>query len=80
MANLVDSYSGITSSQGVGTTSIDGNGQSFTGDGNYLSSVSFYLQRVGSPTGTATIKVYAHSGTYGSTGIPIDHLGEMGLL
>lgn len=70
MATLIDNYSGITHTQGIGTTFIDGNGQSFTGDGNYLSSASFYLQKIGSPTGTATVRLYTHSGTYGSTGIP----------
>lgn len=46
-------------------------GQSFTGDGNVLSSCKFYLQKVtGSPTGNATATIYAHTGTFGTDGIP----------
>ena len=45
-------------------------GQSFTGDGSTLKSATLYLKAVGFPTGIVYVSIYAHSGTYGSTGIP----------
>ena len=45
-------------------------GQSFTGDGSSLEKASFYLGKSGSPTGQVTAKLYAHSGTFGSGGVP----------
>lgn len=39
-------------------------------DPTALTGVCFRLRRVGTPTGTMRVNVYAHSGTYGSTGIP----------
>jgi hypothetical protein len=44
--------------------------QSFTAKGGKLLSASFYLEKEGSPTGTMVAKLYAHSGTFGSGGIP----------
>jgi hypothetical protein len=43
-------------------------GQSFTATGGKLYSASLMLSKFGSPTGTAQFSVYAHTGTYGSTG------------
>jgi hypothetical protein len=45
-------------------------GQCFTSGGGELDSAKFYLKKDGSPTGNATAKVYAHSGTYGTSSIP----------
>ena len=45
-------------------------GQSFTGNGGTLSTIKFYLRKVGSPTGNLLFFIYAHSGTFGSTGVP----------
>jgi hypothetical protein len=43
-------------------------GQSFYNDSiRYLNSCKFYLKKVGSPTGNAYAKLYAHSGTFGSS-------------
>lgn len=50
--------------------SIIGAAQSFVGDGKNLQRASFYLRKVGAPTGNITAKVYAHSGTYGTSSIP----------
>lgn len=50
--------------------SRDYQGQSFTGDGSNLGSAAFYLRKTGSPTGTFTYQIYAHTGTFGSTGKP----------
>ncbi len=51
-------------------TANDGLGQSFTGDGSTLGTAMFFLRDIGSATGNATAKVYAHTGTFGSTGEP----------
>ncbi len=48
--------------------SYTGVGQSFTGTVSKLTAVKFFLFRSGSPTGSATAKLYAHTGTYGSSG------------
>jgi hypothetical protein len=58
-----------------GTTSLYsgstvGAGQSFTADGKILSACRFHLKKTGSPTGNAVCKIYAHSGTLGSSSIP----------
>lgn len=45
-------------------------GQSFTGDGSVLDQAKFYLAKLNSPTGNAYAKIYAHTGTFGSSGIP----------
>lgn len=45
-------------------------GQSFTGNGKKLVSASFMLSKTASPTGTAVAKLYAHTGTYGTSSIP----------
>lgn len=47
-----------------------GVGQSFTGDGGKLANVVFYLSKTNTPSGNAVAKVYAHSGTFGTSSIP----------
>ncbi len=47
-----------------------GVGQSFTGDGRTLYKAQFYLSKTGSPSSTMVAKIYAHSGSFGTTGIP----------
>ena len=44
--------------------------QSFTSNGGVLNSATFYPSKVGSPTGTATAKIWAHSGVFGISSIP----------
>lgn len=66
MSSIVDSYS--ESNQVSDTSSVVG--QSFTGDGSTLDKAVFYLKKSGSPTGSIVAKIYAHSGTFGSTGVP----------
>jgi len=56
--------------QALGNGTINGVGQSFTGTGNDLSSVSFYLSVAGTPTGNVVAKLYDHSGTLGTDSIP----------
>ena len=45
-------------------------GQSFTGNGEALSRVGWSINKSGNPTGTLTCTLYAHTGTYGVTGVP----------
>lgn len=45
-------------------------GQSITGDGGNLTDIYYNLRLSGSPTGNATAKVYAHSGTFGTSSVP----------
>jgi len=50
--------------------SFVGVSQSFTGTGATLTSASFALKKTGAPTGNAVVKLYAHSGTFGTSSIP----------
>lgn len=45
-------------------------GQGFTGTANALSACKFFMKKTGTITGNAYAKLYAHSGTYGTTGVP----------
>lgn len=72
MANIVDSYSETNQDSANSYNSGSGSntlGQSFAGDGEDLDSAKFYLKKQSSATGSVSISIYAHSGTYGS-GIP----------
>jgi len=73
-ATLVDSYapSNQSADEDLSSAAADNQavGQGFTGNGGILSRCRFYLRKVGSPTGNATAKLYAHTGTFGSTGTP----------
>lgn len=70
--NLVDFYSEDYDTEAISLYSGDnvGIGQSFQGIGTKVSSCGFFLKKVGSPTGNAVAKLYAHTGTYGSSGVP----------
>ncbi len=46
-------------------------GQSFIGKAGNLVNVKFYLSKNGNPTGNIVAKLYAHSGNFGITSIPI---------
>jgi len=56
----------------LGNGTITGQAQSYAhgAKAQYILKALFTLKKVGSPTGTATAKVYAHTGTFGSTGTP----------
>lgn len=46
-------------------------GESFTGDGNDIDEIDVEsLIASGSPTGNATIEIYAHSGVFGTSSVP----------
>lgn len=81
---IVDSYSESNQDQDYALAYyIKRVGQSFTGDGGTLNSAKFYIKKIGSPTGTATVRVYAHTGTFGSsstpTGSPLAESASMNL-
>jgi hypothetical protein len=67
-------YASYSESNQDGTVDVNnvtiGIGQSFTGTGGVLSSCQFYLKKSGTPTGNAVAKIYAHSGTFGTSSIP----------
>jgi hypothetical protein len=64
LANRVGNQSGSGSTQ-------DMVGQSFLGDGKYIASASIGIARNGTATGSISAKLYSHSGTYGSGGVPV---------
>ena len=70
MPEIVDSYSESNWSQSANcnASAYIGEAQCFTGNGDKLSSVKFYCYKIGSPTGNVYAKLYAMTGTYGSTG------------
>jgi len=74
MSFLVDSYSesNYNSYNYCYSTYRNGVAQSFTpsGSGNLLS-CNFYLRKYGSPTGNVYAKLYAHTGTFGTSSTPI---------
>jgi hypothetical protein len=45
-------------------------GQSVTGDGGKITSIKLRPSKTGSPTGNAVVKIYAHSGTFGTSSVP----------
>jgi hypothetical protein len=70
--DIVDSYSESNkdSSENIYSGNYPASGQSFTGDGGVLNSAEFLLGKNGSPTGSCYAKIYAHTGTYGTSSIP----------
>lgn len=77
---VIDSYSEANSndlSTQLRPGFISEYGQSFTGNGYEIHKVRFYIQKTGSPTGTVSARIYAHSGTFGVNGVPTgSHLAE----
>lgn len=56
----------------VGNGTLIGQGQGFSVGANavFPRRAKFYLKKTGSPTGAITVNLYAHTGTFGSTGTP----------
>jgi len=56
----------------VGNATVIGQAQSFVNGVNaqYLTRVRVKMKKTGSPTGNLTAKLYAHSGTFGTSSIP----------
>ena len=68
MATIVDSCNEINQNNyNPIHSSFPSRAQSFEGDGKTLDSVKFYLKKVGTVTGSAYAKIYAHTGTYGTS-------------
>lgn len=63
-------FSNRDSGQIIGDGTTDGIGQSFGATAGDLSRVRVELTKVGSPSGTIVARLYAHSGTFGSSSIP----------
>lgn len=72
MAIIIDSYSESNQDSGRVMQSAGDLGwaQAFTGIAGDISSCKLYLDKFGSPTGNATIELYAQTGTFGSSSTP----------
>jgi len=68
----ISSYNEINKDHDFGPIGTDvlAYAQSFTGDGTILKSVKWYLKDSGSAVGNIYAKIYAHSGTYGTSSVP----------
>ncbi len=71
-STVQDSYSETNANTTLGTDgTIVRYGQSFTASvSGLLETAQFYISKFGSPTGTVTANLYAHTGTFGTTGTP----------
>lgn len=70
---IADSYSESNASAYTHLSGPGSNiksGQSVTGDGRVLNNAVFYIKKVGSPTGYVYAKIYAHTGTFGTSSKP----------
>lgn len=70
MSTVMDSYSETNQSSFLGQNASIFTGQSFTGNGESIVEAKFYMYKASGATGNCTAKIYAHSGTFGSTGVP----------
>lgn len=72
MAVLIDSYMGAANTSAYMGSATLAWGQSFTTTGEVLrlQSCVFRARREGSPTGNVYARVYAHTGTYGTSSLP----------
>jgi hypothetical protein len=74
MSGLIDSYGSSNRTADIivkGGSSFEYIGQSFTNNNDIiLSQAQFSLSKLGNPTGNAYFQIYAHSGTYGTNGVP----------
>jgi hypothetical protein len=71
-AGSVAGFTGkVSSVSTTGWATVGEAAQSFLGDGRKLVRAGFWLQKNGSPPGNVIVRLYAHTGTYGtSTGLP----------
>jgi hypothetical protein len=70
MSTVIDQNLSGTNADGTYAGYDQAKGQSFTGNGMSLNQVVFKLNRYGNPTGNCYAKLYAHSGTFGSSSVP----------
>jgi hypothetical protein len=68
-SGIIDMYDEINQNTFINIYDRTIVGQSFTGDGQTLDTVSFYLYKMGSPTGNCYARISGHSGTYGTSSI-----------
>ncbi len=68
----IDNYdfSNANTVSSLSSDNVDGIGQSFTGNGEDIKLSVFEVTRQGSPTGNAVSKIYAHSGSFGTSSVP----------
>lgn len=71
-ATSVQSYPNTNqdSELAIGNGTTDAAGQSFAASAGQLVKAMFHLRKVGTPTGNATVNLYAHSGTFGTSSVP----------
>ena len=70
-STVVTSNTTNDSTQQLYSGAVVGVAQSWqSGSAADLTNVTLYLRKTGSPTGNAYVKLYAHSGTYGTSSIP----------
>jgi len=68
---LVDYYFGMTDSQANVQPEYSKRGQSFTvTSATTLKNIRLNIDKVNTPTGNAYVKLYAHTGTYGTSSVP----------
>ena len=72
MAITINSYSEANQNNftQLGSGAYTDAGNSFTGDGNKADSCQFFLRKTGSPTGNATARIFAITGTPGTNAAP----------
>lgn len=70
MSLVIDEYTTKDSYDELCVTYVPVRGQTIVGDGNYLSILQFYMQKLGSPTGNVYAKVYNLTGTPGTNAVP----------
>lgn len=71
--SIMDSYDANANGDQIQRlSSVDNQGiaQSFTGDGRKITKAIVSLRSYASPTGTVVCKIYAHSGTFGTSSVP----------
>ena len=67
---LFDGYDETNANNSGALANWRSTGQSFTGNGGNLSRAGFYLSKIGTPATTSvTAELYAHTGTFGTTGL-----------
>jgi hypothetical protein len=69
-ASIDNSYSETNVNVGHTVNNVEISGQCFTSSGGVLRSAIFALNRTGSPTGNAFAKIYATTGSVGTTCVP----------
>lgn len=65
---VVDSYT--VSPNAASNVAQFNAGQSFTGDGNVLYTAAVKIDNQSTPAGTYAARIYAHTGTFGTSGVP----------